>query len=91
MTKQTYEKCLAEKANVPVQIYTNRSDQRGGGTLGNVSNAHVSVMSVDIGLAQWAMHSCAETAGALDVEHLVNLMRTYYETSLKISDHAVKF
>ena len=84
-------KCLAEKANVPVQIYTNRSDQRGGGTLGNVSNSHVSLMSVDIGLAQWAMHSCAETAGALDVEHLVNLMRTYYETSLKISDHAVKF
>ena len=46
-------------------------------------------MSVDIGLAQWAMHSCAETAGALDVEHLVNLMRTYYATSLKINDDTV--
>ncbi|MBR5289566.1 MAG: M18 family aminopeptidase, partial [Erysipelotrichaceae bacterium] len=59
--------------------------------LGNVSNSHVSLMSVDIGLAQWAMHSCAETAGALDVEHLVNLMRTYYETSLNIGDDAVMF
>ncbi|MBQ7889784.1 MAG: M18 family aminopeptidase [Erysipelotrichaceae bacterium] len=82
-------KLVAQKAGVPLQIYTNRSDQRGGGTLGNVSNSHVSVMSVDIGLAQWAMHSCVETAGAHDIEHLIQLMKTYYSTSLKISDDQI--
>ena len=82
-------KLLADRANVPVQIYTNRSDQRGGGTLGNVSNSHVSLMSVDIGLAQWAMHSCQETAGAKDVDYLVELMKTYYQTSLTISDDQI--
>ena len=82
-------KLLAEKANVALQIYTNRSDQRGGGTLGNVSNSHVSVMSVDIGLAQWAMHSCNETAGAQDIDDLVRLMKEYYSASLTICDDAI--
>lgn len=83
-------KLVAEKAEVPLQMYTNRSDQRGGGTLGNVSNSHVSVMSVDIGLAQWAMHSCVETAGAKDVDALVRLMKTYYSSSLMISDDSIE-
>ncbi|MBE6107283.1 MAG: M18 family aminopeptidase [Erysipelotrichaceae bacterium] len=82
-------KLLAEKAHVPWQIYTNRSDQRGGATLGNISCTHASVMSVDIGLAQWAMHSCLETAGCKDVCDLVSLMRTFYSSSLSISDEFV--
>ena len=83
-------KLVAEKANAGIQVYTNRSDQRGGATLGNISCTHASVMSVDIGLAQWAMHSCLETAGCKDVEDLVRLMRTYYSLSLKISDESIE-
>ena len=48
------EVCAA--VNVPVQTFTNRSDMAGGSTLGNISNAHVSLNTVDIGLAQLAMH-----------------------------------
>ena len=43
----------------------------------------MSVPSVDIGLAQLAMHSCYETAGAEDPIHLENAMAAYYSTSLQ--------
>ena len=47
------------KAGVPVQTYCNRADVPGGSTLGNISLAHVSVPTADIGLPQLAMHSSA--------------------------------
>lgn len=54
---------ICAKAGVPVQHFANRSDILGGSTLGNLSNAHLSMNTVDIGLAQLAMHSSYETAG----------------------------
>jgi len=65
---------ICEKAGVPVQHFANRSDIRGGSTLGHISTAHVSVESVDIGLAQLAMHSLYETAGTKDLPMLVSAM-----------------
>lgn len=50
-----------ERAGVPCQTFANRSDMAGGSTLGNISTAHVSLSSVDIGLPQLAMHSAVET------------------------------
>ena len=40
-----------KKANVPYQAFANRSDERGGGTLGAISSSQVSITSIDIGLA----------------------------------------
>ena len=65
---------ICEKAGVPVQHFANRSDLPGGSTLGHISTAHVSVESVDIGLAQLAMHSLYETAGTKDLPLLVRAM-----------------
>lgn len=73
---------ICKEADVPVQLYTNRADIRGGGTLGNISNAQVSLNSVDIGLAQLAMHSSFETAGAKDTEYMVKAMRVFFEKSI---------
>ncbi|MBQ0039083.1 MAG: M18 family aminopeptidase [Treponema sp.] len=72
---------ICEKAGVPVQVYTNRSDIAGGSTLGNLSNAHVSLRCVDIGLAQWAMHSPYETAGTEDVGYMVRAIKEFYSTN----------
>lgn len=69
---------VCEIAGVPVQVYTNRSDIAGGSTLGNLSNAHVSIRCVDIGLAQWAMHSACETAGADDVVYMVRALKEFF-------------
>ncbi len=71
-------KKLCMEAEVPYQVFFNHSDVLGGSTLGNISTSHVSVPSVDIGLAQLAMHSAVETAGAKDVEYLVRVLKHYF-------------
>ena len=73
---------VCQKAGVPVQTYYNRADLPGGSTLGCISLSHISVPSVDIGLAQLAMHSCYETAGVADAQALEQAMQTYYSTAL---------
>ena len=74
---------ICRRAGVPVQHYSNRADLLGGATLGNISTSHVSVDSVDIGLAQLAMHSCYETAGAADTDYLIRAARAYYESGFR--------
>ena len=69
---------ICEKAGVPVQTFANRADEPGGSTLGNISTAHLSVPTVDIGLPQLAMHSVCETAGAADTDYLVKAMTAYF-------------
>ncbi len=72
-------KGICEKASVKVQSYANRSDLAGGSTLGSIANTMVPVKTVDIGLAQLAMHSAYETAGARDLDDLVRAMTVYFE------------
>lgn len=74
---------LCKEAGVPVQRYSNRADLPGGSTLGNISTAHVSVHSVDLGLPQLAMHSAYEVAGAKDTEYLVRAMTAYFSRSFR--------
>ena len=69
---------VCEQAGVPVQHFVNRSDLPGGSTLGNISNTHVSMDTVDIGLAQLAMHSAYETAGTKDLEYLCRAFEEFY-------------
>lgn len=71
-------KDICSRAGVPYQSYVNRSDIAGGGTLGNISTAQVSVNTVDIGLAQLAMHSAMETAGTKDIGYLIEALQTFF-------------
>jgi len=73
---------LCRQEQVPCQVFTNRSDMAGGSTLGNLANAHVSMCTADIGLAQLAMHSCYETAGTADTEYLAQVMQRFFSSSL---------
>lgn len=72
-------KDICKRAGVPYQAYANRSDIVGGSTLGNISTAQVSVNTVDIGLAQLAMHSSFETAGSEDIGYLIQALRVFYQ------------
>ena len=74
---------ICRAAGVPVQRYSNRADKPGGSTLGNISLSHLSLECVDIGLAQLAMHSCFETAGAKDTDYLVRAMREFFSRSIR--------
>lgn len=75
-------KSICNEENVPYQVYTNRSDLRGGGTLGSILLHTFSVTSVDIGLAQLAMHSAYETAGTKDLEMMKKVLKSFYSRHL---------
>lgn len=76
-------KSICDEAGVPYQSFTNRSDMLGGSTLGNLSNAQVSLNTVDIGLAQLAMHSPYETAGVRDTSYLIDALEAFYDSSIQ--------
>ena len=77
---------ICEKAGVPIQHFANRSDAAGGSTLGNLSSQKVSMHTVDIGLAQLAMHSSYETGGIKDSQYMIDALTCFYDTNLKIVD-----
>ena len=74
---------ICNRANVPYQIYVNRSDILGGSTLGNISTTQVPVNTVDIGLAQLAMHSPYETGSVKDTDYMIQAMKTFFEASVR--------
>ena len=76
-------RALCQEEGVPCQAFTNRSDKAGGSTLGNISNSHVAVNTVDIGLPQLSMHSPYETVGIKDTCYLIRAARRFYSTSMK--------
>lgn len=76
---------LCEKAGVPVQHFANRSDVLGGSTLGNIANTHASMNTVDIGLAQLAMHSAVETAGCADAGYMVRALTALYSSNVVVT------
>lgn len=73
---------ICRGAGVPVQNFANRSDQPGGSTLGSISNTKVPLLTVDIGMAQLAMHSAYETAACADCDYLSRAMRAFYSVGI---------
>jgi len=78
---------ICEKAEVPFQFFANRSDKRGGSTLGNVLINHVSLLSVDVGLPQLAMHSSYETAGVFDISNAYKAFSKFYQSNILIEEN----
>jgi aspartyl aminopeptidase len=75
-------RAVADKAGIKTQHYYNRADLPGGSTLGSIATTKVSLSSVDIGLAQLAMHSANETASTSDYLDMEKLMCAFYTTYL---------
>ena len=83
-------KVICEKAGVPVQTYANRADLPGGSTLGNISNTKFSLNTVDIGIAQLAMHSAFETSGVKDTEYFFKAVSQFYNTKIIVDGNNIK-
>ena len=69
---------LCSQAGVPCQTFVNRSDLRGGSTVGPVSTEHLPIPSVDVGNPIWAMHSICETGGVADQAAMLAVLRTFF-------------
>ena len=73
---------ILKENNVKYQVFANRSDVRGGSTLGHLSCQQVSIDSIDIGLAQLAMHSSSEVCGVNDIDMMVSGLKAFLNKHL---------
>ena len=76
-------RAVCQKAGVPVQVFTNRADEAGGSTLGNLQSHTLPIPMADIGLAQLAMHSAVETASVADAEAMTRAVAAFYRVHLR--------
>ncbi len=76
-------RAVCEKAGVPVQVFTNRADEPGGSTLGNLQSHTLPIPMADIGCAQLAMHSAVETASVADAEAMIKAVAAFYRVHLR--------
>ncbi|MGP1595194.1 MAG: M18 family aminopeptidase [Treponema sp.] len=71
-------KSICKKADVPYQIFVNRSDMRGGSTIGPITAGNLNIRTVDIGNPILAMHSIRELGGVADQTYITQVFRQYY-------------
>ena len=69
---------ICDSKNIPYQRFVNRSDERGGGTLGAIASTFLPVKTVDLGIPMLAMHSARELMGAADMDSLKDAVTAYF-------------
>lgn len=72
-------KSICKEANVEYQEFVNRSDERGGSTIGPISSTHIDIPSVDVGSPILAMHSIRELGSVDDHYSIYKTFNKFYE------------
>ena len=79
ISASVFRQCC-KRAGVPVQSFVVRSDMACGGTIGPLTAGRIGVVTVDVGVPTFAMHSIRELAGADDGWYLYQALREFYNT-----------
>lgn len=69
---------ICDKYDIPYQRFVNRSDIRGGGTLGSIASTLLPIKTVDIGIPLLSMHSVRELMGRNDIDALESFVEKYF-------------
>ena len=69
---------ICKANNIPFQVFVNRSDERGGSTIGPVAASHLGIRSVDIGTPMLSMHSARELMAADDFIYTTEAMKAFF-------------
>jgi aspartyl aminopeptidase len=72
-------KTICKEAGVNYQEFVNRSDERGGSTIGPISSTHIDIPSVDVGSPILAMHSIRELGSVEDHYSIYKTFHKFYE------------
>lgn len=69
---------LANKHDLPIQKYIDRSDALGGSTIGPMVSSRLTIPVCDMGMSMLGMHSIRETGGAKDTVHSIKLFKEFF-------------
>ena len=70
---------ICRECGVEYQEFVNKSDQRGGSTIGQISSTHIDIPSVDIGAPILSMHSIRELGCSEDFYNTYKTFVKFYE------------
>lgn len=73
-------KNICSRADVPYQTFYNRSDRKGGSTIGPISQSRVNIRSVDVGAPMLSMHSVRELMHVKDIEYMYRTFKVFFES-----------
>lgn len=71
-------KGICEKANVPCQVFVNRSDLRGGTTIGPITASKLNIPVIDMGAPLLSMHSIRELACVKDNYYTIKAFTEFF-------------
>ncbi len=71
---------LCTDLKIPVQVFVSRNDQPCGTTIGPLVASEIGIKTVDVGVAQFAMHSIRELAGCDDAVYFLKLLKAFYDS-----------
>lgn len=71
-------KGVCEKAGVPCQVFVNRSDMRGGTTIGPITAGKLNIPVIDMGAPLLSMHSIRELASVEDNEFTIKAFTQFF-------------
>jgi aspartyl aminopeptidase len=69
---------ICKAQDIPVQRYVNRSDARGGSTIGPITMRHLPISAIDIGSPVLGMHSIRELGEIKDHEWMIQAMTAFF-------------
>ena len=82
-------KTICDKNKIKYQITTSKNDITSGSSLSNINIRQVSMLSIDVGIPEIAMHSSIETCSIDDIYELYKMMRIFYKTKIKIKKESI--
>ena len=81
---------LAKLCNVPIQEFIVRQDSPCGTTIGPITSAKIGIKSVDVGIAQLAMHSIREQLGIVDLYYYRTIFEEFFKSYEKVKGNILK-
>ena len=80
----TLFKEVATKRGIPCQAFVVRNDMPCGSTIGPILASGLGVRTIDVGVAQFAMHSIREMCGTDDIQHALDHFKAFFEDFAKV-------
>jgi aspartyl aminopeptidase len=81
---------LGKLCNVPIQEFIVRQDSPCGTTIGPITSAKIGIKSVDVGIAQFAMHSIREQLGIVDLYYYKTIFEEFFKSYEKVKGNILR-